>query len=277
MRTVLLSLLWAGTALAQAPHEFTIEKDIPYGRYPDTRLDVVQPAGPAAGLRPAVLFLHGGGWITSTKELRLEPHCLRYVRRGFVCVNVEYRLAKVALAPAAVEDVLQAAAWLRKNARKYHVDPQRVVVSGDSAGGHLSLMVGLTPRSARLGPPAKVRAVVNLYGITDVGDQLQGKNMRSYATAWIPEQPGRMELARRVSPMTYVRGKVPAILTVHGDADPVVPYEHGVAITKALRAKGAAAELVTVPGGKHGFAKDKADEIYEKEIFPFLRKHGVLK
>jgi dipeptidyl aminopeptidase/acylaminoacyl peptidase len=137
-------------------------------------------------------------------------------------------------------------------------------------------MVGMTPKSAKLGPQAKVRAVVNFYGITDVGDQLEGEHLRKYAVTWVPEQPGRMELAMRLSPMTYVRKGLPPILTLHGDADPTVPYEHGVKLTKALQAAGGTAVLVTVPGGKHGFPKETVDQIYERDIWPFLTKVGVI-
>src|SRR5262249_13059087 len=144
---------------------------------------------------------------------------LKYAQRGFVVANVEYRLAAVATAPAAVTDVLKAAQWFHKNAGKYHVDTKRIVVTGDSAGGHLALMVEMTRRSAKLGPPAKVAAVVNFYGITDVGDQLDGPHMQKYAVTWLPEQDGRRELAKRVSPIAYVRKDLPPILTVHGDSD----------------------------------------------------------
>ena len=106
---------------------------------------------------------------------------------------------------SAMDKAGDAAEWFEKNAKKYNVDTKRIVVTGGSAGGHLSLMVGMTPKSANLGPPAKVAAVVNFYGITNVGDQLGGPNMRDYAVTWVPEQSGRLELARRVSPMTYVR------------------------------------------------------------------------
>jgi len=105
---------------------------------------------------------------------------------------------------------------------------------------------------------------------------LGGPNMRDYAVTWVPEQTGRLELARRVSPMTYVRKGLPPILTIHGDADETVPYEHGVKLTKALRDLGDDAELVSVPQGHHGFPKATEDEIYEHDIWPFLKKHGVM-
>ena len=110
----------------------------------------------------------------------------------------------------------------------------------------------------------------------DVGDQLEGPNMRKYAVTWLPEQPGRMHLAHRLSPMTYVRKDLPPILTLHGDADETVPYEHGVKLTRALRDAGAKAEMLSVPQGKHGFPKEKLDELYP-QIFDFLKRQGVLK
>jgi acetyl esterase/lipase len=275
MRKLLLSLLLtASLAPAQIPEWATIEANIPYDQYKETVLDILQPKAPAKGKRPGVIVIHGGGWTGGTKESQLQPICLRYVEKGFVVANVEYRLAKAALAPAAVTDALKAAEWFRKHAKKYNVDTKRIVVTGGSAGGHLALMVGMTPKSAKLGPPARVAAVVNFYGITDVADQLDGPNKRTYAVTWLPEQEGRLKLAGRVSPMTYVRKGLPPILTLHGDADQTVPYEHGVKLTKALVDIGDQAEMITVPGGRHGFPKEKLDELYPN-IFAFLKKSGV--
>ena len=269
--------LYAQQPALKLPDNVVLESNISYAPYKQTVLDVVRPRETSAAKRPGVIVIHGGGWVnhTITKESQM-PTCLRYVEKGFVCATVEYRLADVATAPAAVTDVLQAARWFFKNAQKYNVDTKRVVVTGGSAGGHLCLMVGMTPESAKLGPPAKVRAVVNFYGITDVSDLLQGEHMRQWAVTWVPEQPGRAALAKRVSPMTYVRKGLPPILTLHGDADSTVPYEHGVAITKALQAAGNTAQLVTVPGGNHGFPPQTVDQIYDRDIWPFLKKAGVL-
>jgi acetyl esterase/lipase len=275
LRAVALVTALGLTATAQEPRPpipdtVSVEANIPYDHYKETVLDILQPKENSTPKRPGVIVIHGGGWVEGTKEGDV-PVCLRYVEKGFVCADVEYRLAKVATAPAAVSDVLKAAHWFGTNAKKYHVDTKRIVVTGGSAGGHLSLMVGMTPKSAKLGPPAKVAAVVDFYGITDVGDQLGGPHKQDYAVAWVPEQSGRLELASRVSPMTYVRK------AIHGDADSTVPYEHSVKLVKALRDAGDDSELVSVPQGEHGFPKAKADEIYEQNIWPFLKKHGVLK
>jgi len=281
LHLVALFALLGASALAQEtkvtiPDSVSVETNIPYGQYKETVLDILQPKASSNTKRPGVIVIHGGGWTGGTKEGYSQETCLRYVAKGFVCADVEYRLAKVATAPAAVTDVLDAAHWFEEQAKKYDVDTKRIVVTGDSAGGHLSLMVGMTPKSAKLGPPAKIAAVVNFYGITDVADQLSGPNMREYAVTWVPEQSGRLELAARVSPMTYVRKGLPPILTIHGDADQTVPYEHGVKLTKALRDAGDDAELVSVPQGAHGFPKATEDEIYEQNIWPFLKKHGVI-
>ena len=99
----------------------------------------------------------------------MHSFCLPYLRQGYVVCNVEYRLAPVAPAPAAVNDALDAAAWFFKNAGRYNVDTRRIVVTGASAGGHLALMVGMTPVAAGLGPVSPVAAVVDCYGPTDVG------------------------------------------------------------------------------------------------------------
>ena len=282
-KLALLVVLAAGHLLAQAekpigmsvPDWVQVEANISYDRYPQTVLDILQPKSPALAKRPGVIVIHGGGWVGGAKE-RMLGTCLPYLEEGFVVANVEYRLAEVATAPAAVTDVLEAARWFRENANRYKVDAKRIVVTGGSAGGHLALMVGMTPKSARLGPEANVAAVVNFYGITDVADLLPGPNMREYAVAWVLEREGRLELARRVSPMSYVRKDVPAILTIHGDEDPTVPYEHGTELTRALRNAGADAELISVHNGKHGgFEEEEMTRIY-KDVFKFLNRRKII-
>src|SRR5690348_2779076 len=119
-----LASAWAQTPAAPPaiPPDVAIESNIAYDRYPETRLDVLQPRAAAEAKRPGVLVIHGGGWVNGTKEGRIEDYCLRYVAKGFVCATVEYRLAEAATAPAAVEDVLRAERWFEKNAKKYNVD-----------------------------------------------------------------------------------------------------------------------------------------------------------
>jgi acetyl esterase/lipase len=264
--SVLLLLAFCSAASAL---DYQIEANIRYDKYPETVLDILQPSAPALANRPGIIVIHGGGWVQGDKESTLDKYCLPFIRHGFVVANVEYRLARAAAAPAAVSDVLQAAQWFNDHAARYKVDPNRILVTGGSAGGHLALMVGMTPA-------AKIAGVIDFFGITDVADQLAGPNAREYAAQWIPEQPNRLELARQMSPMTYVRKGLPPILALHGDADPTVPYDQSVNLTGAIRSAGGDAELITVPGGKHGFTPQEMDELWPR-IFKWIAKHKITK
>ena len=256
------------------PDGIALEANIAYDRFPDTRLDVLYPKAPSTEKRPGVIMFHGGGWIRSTKETMMQSFCLPYLERGFVVANVEYRVAGAAPAPAAVNDALHAAKWFFDRAAKYHVDPARIAVTGASAGGHLALMVGMTPASAGLGPAIPIAAIVNGYGVTDVADLLDGPHRQSFAVEWLPEQPGRSDLARRLSPLTYVRKGLPPTLTVQGENDRTVPYEQGARLTAALKQAGVDAEMMTVPGAGHGFSKEQWPAVHAR-IFDFLAQRGI--
>ena len=245
----------------------------------EAKLDLYVPQGQQEP-RPALIQIHGGGWVGGTKEsnsLRFLP----YLEMGWAVINVEYRLARVGLAPAAVEDCLCALRWIIRNAEQYNIDTDRLVVTGYSAGGHLALTTGLIPSSAGLdrqcpgNEPLRVAAIVNWFGITDVGDLLDGENMKSYAVQWMGSMPDRYEIAERVSPLTYVREGLPPILTIHGDADPTVPYSHAVRLREALDEAGVSNRLHTVLGGGHGnFSAEQYQVAYEV-IRGFLKEHGI--
>jgi acetyl esterase/lipase len=236
----------------------------------ESKLDLYVPRE-ATAPAPTMLYIHGGGWVGGSKEsstLALLP----YLEQGWAVVNVEYRLGSVALAPGAVEDCRCALRWVRANAATYNLDPARVVVTGHSAGGHLSLTTGMLTASAgfdhlcpkRNQDPAAggfadvvveempVAAIVNWFGITDVGDLLAGENAKTYAVQWMGSRADRFELAKQLSPLQHVRAGLPPILTLHGDADPIVPYDHAVRLHRALAEAGVPNQLHTIPGGGHG-------------------------
>lgn len=218
--------------------------------------------------QPTLIYIHGGGWIGGTKESS-NMWLLPWIEKGWTVVNVEYRLGRVALAPAAVEDCLCALRWVASHAAEYGVDAAKIVVTGGSAGGHLALTTGMIPESAGLdricpgAPLPKVAGIVNWYGITDVADLLEGVNQKSYAVAWLGSHPDRAAAAKRLSPLTYVRAGLPPVLTLHGDADPTVPYAHAQRLAEAMKKAGVAHRLVTIPGGKHGnFTAEENVRIY---------------
>jgi len=245
----------------------------------ENKLDLYVPRG-ATGPTPVLMYIHGGGWVGGTKEssvLRILP----YLEMGWAVANVEYRLGAVARAPAAVEDGLCALRWVIRNSGQYNLDTSRIVTTGNSAGGHLALTTGMIPASAGLdrecpgNEELSVAAIINWYGITEVGDLLDGPNTKSYAVEWMGSLENRFEIAERVSPMTYVRAGLPPTLTIHGDADPTVPYQHAVMLHEKLDELGIPNELHTVPGGRHGgFNQEQTLAIFET-IRRFLSQHGL--
>ena len=292
--------LWVAMPLAQSTdqmarleNDFRVLPDITYltASGIDAKLDLYVRRGNTAP-QPTLIFIHGGGWTGGSKAQRtlaIQP----YLAMGLNVVNVEYRLAKVAPAPAAVEDSRCALKWVYSHAKEFGFDTRRLVVAGDSAGGHLAMMTSFLPASAGMerqcgrndylgSEPVptemKVAAVVNWYGISNVNDLLDGPNMRPYAVTWLGNMTNRDEVARAVSPMTYVRAGVPPVLSIHGDADPTVPYQQSVALHKALSGVGVSNELMTIPGGKHGLdccSLEQRIAVYQT-IQAFLRKHGAL-
>ena len=231
---------------------------------------------------PTLIYIHGGGWIFGDRT-GATLQFLPYLQMGWSVVNVEYRMASQSLAPAAVEDCRCALRWVVQHAAEYNVDTNRIVLTGHSAGGHLALTTGLLTPEAGLDnrcygtETLKVAAIINWYGISDVADLIAGPNLRNYAVMWLGSQPDGAAIARRVSPLTYVHAGNPPVLTVHGDADPVVPYSQAVRLHQALTQAGVKSELVTIHGGEHGgFTPEQVQDAFAK-INAFLRAQGVIR
>lgn len=285
----------AGVSLAQQPsfpswttnatNDYRIVAGITYSTASsyDCKLDVYARRGSSMPL-PTVIYFHGGGWVGGTKEASLMG-ILPYLEKGLHVVNVEYRLAKVSPAPAAVQDCRLALRWVFKNAKEYGFDTTRIILTGGSAGGHLALITGMLDASAGLDLPTdwdyatvepKTSAIINWFGITDVNDLLEGKNEQRYAVYWLANQKEKDAIARSVSPLTYVRKGIPPILTIHGDMDPLVPYSQAVRFHASLEQAGVQNTLITIPGGKHGgFTKEQMGMIWDS-IWKFLKERRVI-
>ncbi len=258
----------------------------------ESKLDVIAPRDTSRRL-PTLLYIHGGGWVGGVKDTHFLDF-LPYLEMGFAIVNVEYRMGRVALAPGAVEDCRCALRWVLDNAEKYGLDTGRIVVSGHSAGGHLTLTTGMLTSSVGLDrrcpasnpegagradayePEMPVAAMVNWFGITDVADLVEGPNAKTYAVAWMGGLANWREVARRVSPLEYVRADLPPILTLHGDADDIVPYNHATRLHAALEKAGVPNQLHTIPGGSHG-GFDLSENLEAMRVIrAFLEQHGIV-
>lgn len=276
-------------------NEYEIFPNITYIRAggEDLKLDVYQPGGRTEP-NATLVYFHGGGWTSSSKE-SVSLAFLPYLEMGWTVVNVEYRLASAAHAPAAVEDSRCALRWVYRNFEEYGFDLNKIVVSGTSAGGHLALTTGMLPESAGLDRQCpgdrrriwnggktsteelKVAAIINWYGITDVNDSLDRPPgpAGAYTEAWLGSTLDRREIATRVSPLNYVRKGLPPILTIHGDNDPSVHYSQGVRLHDALDKAGVANELVTVKDGGHGgFSHNEMVRVYN-HIRDFLQQNKL--
>jgi acetyl esterase/lipase len=268
---------WASTVNEQ----YWIQPDITYGVANNytLKLDVWQRKDQETAA-PTLIYYHGGGWILGDRT-GATLFFLPYLEMGWNVINVEYRMANVSLAPAAVEDCRCALRWAVRNAKQYNIDTNRIVLTGHSAGGHLSLISGMLPEGTGLDnncdgtEKLKVAAIINWFGISDVADLVAGNNRKNDAVMWMGSQPDPLTIAKRVSPLTYVRGGLPPILSIHGDADSVVPYDQSTRLHRALTAAGVPNELVTIKGGGHGqFANAELDNAYRK-IRAFLHTHGL--
>ncbi len=272
--------------------DYVVQPNVTYSTANDTqlKLDLYLPRN-AAGPTPALLFFHGGGWVSGQKESSVL-FLLPYLSLGWAVVNVEYRLANNSHAPAAVEDCRCALRWVTNRAAQYKIDPSKIVLTGDSAGGHLALITGMLPAGTPFDhqcptqesmrwtsgtePPLKVAAVVNWFGITDVNQLLEGPDARHYAMEWFGSLNNRAELARQVSPLSHVRAGQPPVITIHGDKDDVVPYSQAVRLHAALGKAGVDNRLVTIPGRGHGdFTREQFISSYDA-VREFLRKNGLL-
>ena len=226
------------------------------------------------GEKPTLLYIHGGGWVGGSKDKRAF-NFLPYVFRNWVVISINYRLAQEAKAPAAVEDCLSALKWIHTNAEKYEIDTSRIVVSGGSAGGHLSLLTGMLQEGDQLcngklkvDKTRKVAAIVNWFGVTDF-------NHYPLPTQWFGDNIDAEEYIRTLSPINYVRKNGTPVLSIHGTEDPAVSVNQTISLHKKLRESGINEKMYLIEGKKHGeFTPQEFTQIY-KEIWKFLESAGV--
>jgi acetyl esterase/lipase len=280
---VVLSLsLWlqAQSALGAEEPKVTTEKDIVYTRAgtSELKLDVMRPAD-GEGLLPAVVVIHGGAWRAGNKS-DVRPILPDFVRNGYVAVAPQYRFCPKETFPAQIRDVKAAVRWLKSNAGKYRVDPDRIGAIGFSAGGHLALMLGLTGPDDRLdgdgsatSPDSRVKAVVNYFGPTD----LAAKDIPDVSKPLVKDFLGgtpqeKPEAAAKASPLTYVSKDDAPVLTFQGTKDPLVPYTQAIKLAEAMSSAGVPGRVELILGAQHGWGGPELERT-KRETFVFLDRY----
>ena len=237
------------------------EYDLVYTKAGTTelKLDLVRPAGDGEPLA-TVIVIHGGGWQGGNKESNrrfLDMLALR----GFVAVSPQYRLVPKATFPAQVHDVKASVRWLKANAAKYRIAPDRIGAMGFSAGGHLALMLGVTDEKDGLegdlppqGQNSKIQAVVNYFGPTDLdADDLPALS-RPLVDAFLggPVKDKKKE-ASQASPVDLISEKDAVILTFQGTKDPLVPHTQATKLADAMTSKNVKGRVSLYIGDGHGW------------------------
>jgi acetyl esterase/lipase len=230
------------------------------------RLDVYRPAGSPADHepRPAVVQVHGGGWIAGSRLEQGIPLLNHLAANGWVGFNIDYRLSPRSALPEHVIDVKRAIAWVRENAEDLGIDPLRICLTGGSAGGHLTALAALTSGDPSLQPgfedaDTSVAAAVPFYGVYDMLDEdvVYYEGLRSWLLEEVVIQRRRdedPERFREVSPTFRVHAGAPPFLVFHGEHDTLVPPEDARVFVERLREVSSEEVLyVELPGAEHAF------------------------
>jgi acetyl esterase/lipase len=279
------------TEAADVPPGTRQLRDLEYAR-PDgkpLRLDLFVP--PSDRPLPLIIWVHGGGWTEGSKDDDVEALPLAW--HGFAVASVDYRLTDQAVFPAQLHDVKAAVRFLRANAGRFGLDPNRFGAWGESAGGHLAALLGTTSVHGELegnegvtGVSSRVQAVFDWYGPTD----LLQRPAQTSPGGYDPNAPGSTdsrllggpasrnpEKARQANPITYVTRGVPPFLIVHGDADSLVPIGQSRLLVQALKRVDTPVQFIVVKGGQHGGDDYFGGDIYEavQSFFERYVKGGV--
>ncbi len=280
IRIVLTSSLLCRALCAQdIPANLIAATGVAYAQAdPQQVMDIIRPSD--TGTHPAILAIHGGGFRAGSRQ-GYRATCIALAQRGYVCATADYRLAPAAPFPAAVHDVKAAVRYLRANAARLGIDPQKIGTMGGSAGGHLALFLGVTgnvPEFEGDGPnreqSSRVSVVVDYFGPSDL-TKSYGRSVD--AGEVLPLfLGGDLAHARanhlRASPLNWVTPDAAPTLALQGTNDRYVNYEQSVWIIDRLLSVGVAAELETIEGADHGFKGADAERA-DRRMMSFFDRY----
>ena len=274
LRFLLLIFIITPTLCAQSGYKVSEDVEFAAPKGLGLKLDAHIPDGP--GPFPAIILVHGGGWNAGTKQANfIKPLFPLLDSTGYVWFTIDYRLVPKHPYPAAADDVESAIAFIRKNAKQYKVNPKRIAIMGESAGGHLVSLIGARNRQ-------RLAAVVCFYGPLDLpeftrqrfGNRPLTENMKQFFQ--IDElNPAAWRKLKQASGSAYLSRKTPPFLLINGTKDEASPYELSTYDMKLLKAKRVKVERITVTDGIHGvvnWEKDPKFHTYKKPLVDWLHR-----
>lgn len=235
-----------------------VETDITYRSVAgeELRLDFFPAPSNAAKPAPLVIFIHGGAWMAGSRKMGTR-WCNRLVDEGFAAATISYRLAPKHRWPSMLEDTQAAVRYMRANASRFGIDPNRIAAMGESAGGHLALLAGMVESngSNRDNPrySSRVQAVLNVFGPTDMSRDFPGTQLGEMVALNVIGKPYAQAgpLVKEFSPLSNITRNAPPTTTIHGDSDKTVPVSQARYLHEALGNVGVDHELHIVPGMNH--------------------------
>ncbi len=265
------------------PARAGLTKDIEYAK-PNgvsVKLDACVPEG--KGPFPAAILVHGGGWSGGNKATEIDPLFAPLTKAGIAWFSIDYRLAPQNKYPACIEDTEAAVRWVKAHAKEYNIDPAKLVLIGESAGGHIVDTVAV--RATKDKPDTRVAAVVAFYAPCDNLSDTKRRNGPSVSMQQLLGLPaekldaeGKLSEATTkalyaVSPINFVHKDLPPYLLVHGTADQSVPYEQSERWQAKLKELGVPCDLITIKGGPHVMGRwETIDPTYKEQTIAWLVK-----
>jgi len=255
------------------PPEFL--RDIEYARVGDVRLNM-DASLPASSVKtPAAILVHGGGWVAGDRRIDVQPLFKPLTDAGFAWFSISYRLAtNVMQFGVAIDDVQSAVHYVRTHAAEFHVDPNKIVLIGESAGGQLAAMAAL-----RADSDTRVAAVVALYAPSDLVTLVKNTNFLPArirnSVQGTPWESLILAGLAQLSPIDNVRKDMPPFLLIHGTGDSLVPFEQSREMCDRMKQAGASCELYPVEGAGHGIrwweSSPRLAAAYKQKMIDWLR------
>jgi acetyl esterase/lipase len=289
-RLLLLTIIFAAAPLSaqekaqgpMVPAGVVYEPDIVFGKGGDVELalDIARPE--KAERAPCIVCIHGGGWQGGNRKGMHTSLILDFAKRGYVSASIQYRLVPTAVFPAQVEDVKCAIRYLRANADKHHLNPNRIGAVGFSAGAHLSMLLGTMDRNDGLegggghaDQPSKVQAVVAFFGPTDLAAEFPASPLdvpKLIHALLGGTKAEKADAYKAASPITYVDKDDAPLLIYHGTKDRLVPYSQAYTMADLMTKTGMPGRVELLINADHGWGQPELSRTVEGTL-AFFAEH----